>query len=178
MRESHPGTCPACGSEIRIVHHRLDIPPHFPDLLLVSIACDACGYRHTDTIILGGEGIPVRWTVRVEEPGDLAIRVARSTTGKIEIPELGLAVEPGAACEGFVTNIEGGILYRFEQAVETVLADPESEDERAAALRMMETIAAAREVAFPFTVTLEDPAGNSALVSEKAEKVLFDPGDA
>lgn len=175
MRESHPGTCPACGGEIRIVHHRLDIP-HFPDILLVSIACDACGFRHTDTIILG-EGDPVRWTVRVEEPGDLAIRVAWSMTGKIEIPELGLAVEPGTACEGFVTNIEG-VLSRFEQAVETILANPESEDERAAALRMVETIAAAREVAFPFTVILEDPAGNSALVSEKAEKMLLDQGEA
>ncbi|ABN56167.1 MULTISPECIES: ZPR1 zinc finger domain-containing protein [Methanoculleus] len=175
MRESHPGTCPACGGEIRIVHHRLDIP-HFPDILLVSIACDACGFRHTDTIILG-EGDPVRWTVRVEEPGDLAIRVARSTTGTIEIPELGLRVEPGTACEGFVTNIEG-VLSRFEQAVETILANPESEDERAAALRMVETIAAAREVAFPFTVILEDPAGNSALVSEKAEKMLLDQGEA
>ena len=174
MRESYPGTCPACGGEIQIVHHRLDIP-HFPDLLLVSIACDACGYRHTDTIILG-EGDPVRWTVRVEEPDDLAIRVARSTTGTIEIPELGLLVEPGTACEGFVTNIEG-VLARFEQAVGTVIANPESEDARAAALRMMETIAAAREVAFPFTVILEDPAGNSALVSEKAEKMLLDPGD-
>ncbi|WP_214041162.1 ZPR1 zinc finger domain-containing protein [Methanoculleus sp.] len=170
MREYHPGTCPACGDEIRIVHHRLEIP-HFPDLLLVAIACDTCGYRHTDTIILG-ESDPVRWTVRVEEPGDLAIRVARSTTGTIEIPELGLAVEPGTACEGFVTNIEG-ILSRFEQAVETILANPESEGERAAALRMQETIGAAREVAFPFTVIIEDPSGNSALVSEKAEKMLL-----
>lgn len=175
MRESHPGTCPACGGEIRIVHHRLDIP-HFPDLLLVAIACDACGYRHTDTIILG-EGDPVRWTVRVEEPDDLAIRVARSTTGTIEIPELGLAVEPGTACEGFVTNIEG-ILSRFEQAVETILANPESEDERAAALRVQEMIGAAREVAFPFTVIIEDPAGNSMLVSEKAEKMLLTQGEA
>lgn len=175
MREYHPGTCPACGGEIRIVHHRLDIP-HFPDLLLVAIACDACGYRHTDTIILG-EGDPVRWTVRVEEPDDLAIRVARSTTGTIEIPELGLAVEPGTACEGFVTNIEG-VLSRFEQAVETILANPESEDERAAALRMQETIGAAREVAFPFTVILEDPAGNSMLISEKAEKMLLTQGEA
>jgi len=175
VREYHPGTCPACGGEIRIVHHRLEIP-HFPDLLLVSIACDTCGYRHTDTIVLG-EGDPVRWTVRVEEPGDLAIRVARSTTGTIEIPELGLKVEPGTACEGFVTNIEG-ILSRFEQAVETILANPETEGERAAALRMRETIGAAREVAFPFTVIIEDPAGNSALVSEKAEKMLLAQGEA
>ncbi|WP_292519102.1 ZPR1 zinc finger domain-containing protein [Methanoculleus sp.] len=174
MRDSYAGTCPACGCEIEIVHHRLDIP-HFPDLLLVAIACDACGYRHTDTIILG-EGDPVRWTVRIEEPDDLAIRVVRSTTGTIEIPELGLAVEPGIACEGFVTNIEG-ILNRFEQAVGTVLANPESDEERTAALKMLGKIGEAREVAFPFTVIIEDPAGNSALVSEKAEKMLLDQSE-
>ena len=175
MREACPGTCPACGAGIQIVHHRIDIP-HFPDLLLVAIACDACGYRHTDTIILG-EHDPVRWTVRVEEPGALATRVVRSTTGTIRIPELGLAVEPGTACEGFVTNVEG-VLSRFEQAVATILANPESDDELAAALRMQETLAAAREVAFPFTVVLEDPAGNSALVGEKAEKVPLDRSEA
>lgn len=175
MRDSYAGTCPACGHEIEIVHHRLDIP-HFPDLLLVSIACEACGYRHTDTIILG-EGDPVRWTVHVTEPGDLAIRVVRSMTGTIRIPELGLAVEPGTACEGFVTNIEG-VLDRFEQAVGTVLANPESDEERAAAIRMLDTLGAAREVAAPFTVVLEDPAGNSMLVSEKAEKMLLDQSEA
>lgn len=174
MRESYQGTCPACGGEIQITHHRLEIP-HFPDLLLVSIACDACGYRHTDTIILG-EGDPVRWTVRVEEPDDLSIRVVRSTTGTIKIPELGLAVEPGTACEGFVTNIEG-VLVRFERAVESILANPENDDERTAALRMQEKLADAREVAFPFTVVLEDPSGNSALISEKAEKMLLEQSE-
>lgn len=171
MREAYPGTCPACGREIQIIHHRLEIP-HFPDLLIVSIACDACGYRHTDTII-PEEGEPAQWTVRVEEPADLSIRVVRSMTGTITIPELGLAVEPGTACEGFVTNIEG-VLSRFEGAVESALAHAESEDERAAALRVQERIARAREAAFPFTVVLEDPAGNSALVSEKAEKTRLE----
>ncbi len=94
-------------------------------------------------------------------------------TGTIEVPELGLAVEPGIACEGFVTNVEG-VLSRFEEAVENVLARAESDEERAAALRVQEKIAAAREVAFPFTVTLKDPAGNSALVSEKARKMRLD----
>ncbi|MFW5637838.1 MAG: ZPR1 zinc finger domain-containing protein [Methanoculleus sp.] len=171
MREIYPGTCPACGCEIRIVHHHLEIP-HFPDLLIISIACDACGYRHTDTII-PGEGEPVEWTMRIEELDDLSTRVVRSMTGTIEIPELGLAVEPGIACEGFVTNVEG-VLSRFEEAVENVLARAESDEERAAALRVQEKIAAAREVAFPFTVTLKDPAGNSALVSEKARKMRLD----
>ncbi len=174
MRESYSGTCPACGGEIQITHHRLEIP-HFPDLLLVSIACETCGYRHTDTIILG-EGDPVRWTVQVKEPEDLSIRVVRSTTGTIRIPELGMAIEPGTACEGFITNIEG-VLSRFEQAVEAILADPENEGEREAALRAKEALAAAREAAFPFTVILDDPAGNSMLVSDKAKKAVLEEGE-
>ena len=56
----------------------------------------------------------------------------------------------------------------------------EDDAERAvrAALRMQEALAAAREVASPFTVILEDPAGNSALVGEKAEKVLLEEREA
>jgi zinc finger protein len=171
VRESYHGTCPACGNEIQIVHHRLEIP-HFSDILLVSIACETCGYRHVDTIILG-EGEPVRWTVRISEPEDLSIRVVRSTSGTIEIPELGLKVEPGTACEGFVTNVEG-VLNRFEQAVSSVLLSPENEEERMTAIQVLECIGAARDVAFPFTLVLEDPAGNSALVSDKAIKTLLD----
>jgi zinc finger protein len=175
VRDLFHGTCPACGNDIQIVHHRLEIP-HFSDILLVSIACEACGYRHIDTIILG-EGEPVRWTVEVRKPEDLSIRVVRSTTGKIEIPELGMMVEPGTACEGFVTNIEG-VLNRFEQAVSGLLLNPESEEERAAALRVIEKICSAREVRFPFTVVLEDPSGNSALISDTAVREPLDPAEA
>ena len=49
---------------------------------------------------------------------------------------------------------------RFEEAVENVLARAESDEERAAALRVQEKIAAAR-VAFPFTVTLRIPPGTA-----------------
>jgi zinc finger protein len=42
---------------------------------------------------------------------------------------------------------------------------------------MQETIGAAREGAVPFTVIIEDPSGNSMLVSEKAEKMLLDQGE-
>ncbi|RXE56910.1 hypothetical protein ABH15_01815 [Methanoculleus taiwanensis] len=174
MWEQYPGTCPGCGNEIPIVHHRLEIP-HFSDILLVSISCSECGYRHIDTIILG-EGDPVRWTVRVEEPADLATRVVRSTSGTIEIPELGLKVEPGSACEGFVTNIEG-VLNRFEQAVASALMNPETEEERARAEEVLSRIMGAKEATPPFTLILEDPAGNSALISEKAKKILLDPSE-
>jgi len=114
--------------------------------------------------------------VQVKEPKDLSIRVVRSTTGTIRIPELGMAIEPGTACEGFITNIEG-VISRFEEAMEVILADPENEGEREAALRAKGALAAAREAAFPFTVILDDPAGNSMLVSDKAKKAVLEEGE-
>ncbi len=171
MRDSYRGTCPACGREILIVYERLEIP-HFSDVLLIVVACEGCGYRHVDTIILG-EGEPVRWTVRVESPEGLSIRVVRSTTGTIEIPELGMKVEPGTACEGFVTNVEG-VLKRFEQAVGSYLMGTDDEGERERARAVLDRIAAARNAAMPFTLILEDPAGNSALIGEKAVRTALD----
>ncbi|MDN7024739.1 ZPR1 zinc finger domain-containing protein [Methanoculleus sp. FWC-SCC1] len=174
MRNRYQGTCPGCGEEIELVHHRLEIP-HFSDILLVSIGCARCGYRHIDTIILG-EGDPVMWAVPVDAPEDLAIRVVRSTTGTIEIPELGLKVEPGTACEGFVTNIEG-VLNRFEQAVANILMNPETEEERTQAEGVLSRILDAKNGSIPFTLILTDPAGNSALISDKAQKTLLDSSE-
>jgi len=171
LRDSYRGTCPACGNEIEIVHHRLEIP-HFSDILLVSITCIECGYRHVDTIILG-EGEPVRWTMEVDGAEDLSTRVVRSTTGTIEIPELEMKVEPGSACEGFVTNIEG-VLNRFLGAVESFLRATEDEEEQERALAIRGRIEEAKAGDLSFTVILEDPAGNSALVSKKARKTLLE----
>ncbi|KUG20639.1 zn finger containing protein [hydrocarbon metagenome] len=173
MRNLFQGTCPACGREIEIVHHRLNIP-HFSDILLVSIVCE-CGYRHIDTIILG-EGEPSRWTMQVAGGGDLATRVVRSTTGTIEIPELEMKVEPGTACEGFVSNVEG-VLDRFENAVMSFLSWTEDDSEREHAASIRERIARARAGGMPFTLIVEDPAGNSAIISKKAVRTPLEEAD-
>jgi zinc finger protein len=171
LRDSYHGTCPACSGEIEIVHHRLEVP-HFSDILLVSIACAGCGYRHVDTIILG-EGEPVRWTMQVDDAEDLSTRVVRSTTGTIEVPELEMKVEPGSACEGFVTNIEG-VLNRFTGAIDSFLLGTEDEEEREKVLAIRDRIEEAKTGSLPFTMIIEDPAGNSALISEKAIKTLLE----
>jgi zinc finger protein len=160
------GRCPYCEREIQYLYQTENIP-YFSDILIVSGRCE-CGYRHADTMILG-ESEPSCWEIRVEGPEELMARVVRSASGKMRIPELGVEIEPGPACEGFVSNVEG-VLERIEDVVGTVLVWAEGE-ERENALVLRERIGWAREGSLPFTLFIEDPTGNSAIVSEKARKI-------
>jgi zinc finger protein len=159
------GRCPYCEREIQYLYQTENIP-YFSDILIVSGRCE-CGYRHCDTMVLS-EAEPARWEIQVEGPGDLAARVVRSASGAIRIPELGVEIDPGPACEGFVSNIEG-VLDRIEDVVTGVLTWAEGE-ERENALALRERIGLAREGSVPFTLTIEDPTGNSAIISPKATK--------
>ncbi len=157
--------CPRCEKEIAFEYRTEEIP-YFSDILIISATCE-CGFRFIDTMILG-EGEPVRWTLQVEEPDDMYARVVRSTTGTIEIPELGFLVEPGPACEAFVTNVEG-VLMRFEDVLDRVSTWGGDEDVQAAQERK-EKVTAARNGNLSFTLIIEDPDGNSAIISPKAKK--------
>jgi zinc finger protein len=159
------GRCPYCEREIQYLYQTENIP-YFSDILIVSGRCE-CGYRHADTLILG-ESEPSRWEIRVEGPGDLGARVVRSASGSIRIPELGVAIDPGPACDGFVSNVEG-VLGRIDDVIAGVLTWAEGE-ERENALAIREQIRLAREGSIPFTLSIEDPTGNSAIISERARK--------
>ena len=75
----------------------------------------ACGFRHSDTILLTQKE-PVRYTLAVETIDDLDARVIRSSSGTIRVPELGVDIEPGFASESYISNVEG-VLDRIEGIV-------------------------------------------------------------
>ena len=165
MQSVVQGRCPYCEREIQYLYQTENIP-YFSDILIVSARCE-CGYRHADTMVLA-DSEPARWELRVEEPEDLMVRVVRSASARVEIPELGVEIDPGPACEGFVSNVEG-VLDRIDSVVAGVLTWAEWE-ERENALALRERIGWAREGRLPVTLSIEDPTGNSAIVSEKAKK--------
>jgi len=115
-----------------------------------------------------GEGEPVRYEFSVSGQEDLDTRVVRSTTGLLQIPELGILVEPGPACEGFISNIEG-VLQRFEEVMDRILTWAEGE-ERDNALALKEKILEARDGKVPFTLIVQDVDGNSAIIHPAAVK--------
>lgn len=172
MLKAVPGPCPSCSHEIEYRYQTEDIP-YFSDILIISASCPHCGYRYVDTQLLKA-GEPSRHALTVTGAEDLAVRVVRSMTASLAIPELGVEINPGPACTGFVTNIEG-VLDRIEQVVEATCRWSEGgTKEKACAL--LERIAQARAGSLSFTLVLDDPSGNSAIISEKAEKTALEIG--
>jgi zinc finger protein len=166
-----PGPCPCCNTEIEYLYKTENIP-YFSDILIISAVCPSCGYKFVDTQLLKHND-PARYTVKIEAEDDLAIRVVRSMTASIEIPELGVRIDPGPVCQGFVSNVEG-VLDRIVTVVNIALrGGTDEEKENAAAL--LADIAKVKAGTFPITLILEDPSGNSGLIADNAVKEAYVP---
>jgi zinc finger protein len=171
LRTVVPGPCPNCNTEIEYIYQTENIP-YFSDILIISAICGSCGYKYVDTQLLRSNE-PVRYEVAVDCEEDLGIRVVRSMSASLEIPELGVRIDPGPACQGFVSNIEG-VLDRVEQIVEGALLWGEDE-ERENARILLERIGEVKCGAIPITLILEDRCGNSAIMADKAQKSVYTP---
>lgn len=157
--------CPLCHKEI-IMNWERDEIPYFGDVMYITACCD-CSFRFTDTMILSQKE-PVRYEFVVEGSEDLYAKVVRSTSGTIKVPELGIIVEPGSISESYITNIEGvldRILGVVISATKWVADEPEKYER---GLQLQEMIHEAVDGKRKLTVIIEDPLGNSAIISEKA----------
>jgi len=158
--------CPVCGNKtLRYKATELDIP-HFGKCLETLIYCTSCGFKHTDIMMLETHE-PTRYELKIETESDMNARVVRSTSGTITIPELGAKLEPGPYSEAFITNVEG-VLNRFVNVLLQLLHTYPSK--RDAILGAMRKIGYIRHGRLNATMILEDPFGNSAIISEKAIK--------
>jgi zinc finger protein len=170
VRTIVPGPCPSCSNEIEYLYQTENIP-YFSEILIISANCPTCGYRYVNTQLLKSAE-PSRYEFSISAAEDLSTRVVRSMGGTVKIPELGVQIDPGPACQGFVTNVEG-VLDRIEDVVQSALLWTEDEEKKNAHV-LLERIAQARSGTFPFTLILDDPSGNSAIVSKKAKKKPLD----
>ena len=166
-----PGPCPSCNTEIEYIYKTENIP-YFSDILIISAICPECGYKFVDTQMLK-HGEPARHTVAITTADDVSIRIIRSTSASIEIPEIGVHIGPGPQCQGFVSNVEG-VLDRIEQVVMGALQWG-TDEEKENATKLLADIARIKCGTFPVTLILEDPSGNSAIVSDKADTCTYEP---
>jgi zinc finger protein len=162
--------CPACeAQEFETRFERLEIP-HFEEILQLTYLCEACGFRSTDLTITKQEE-PARYELEVTTQEDLTTRVIRSASGHFEIPELDIRAEPGHAAEAFVTNAEG-LLDRCESAIRTASRGSSNPQETQKADRLLERAERLRAVEETWTIVIEDPKGNSAILGEATRSLL------
>lgn len=153
-----------CGEELVFRWHPDEIP-YFGEIMHISATCK-CGFKHADTLILS-EREPVRYELTISSPEDLNARVVRSTSGTIRVPELGIDIEPGPASESFVTNIEG-VLERIKSIVKMTRKWTDDEVKLKRIDEILNTIEGVKSGDAELTITIEDPFGNSAILSERA----------
>lgn len=176
---SHP--CPACGTPDALTMLSLTKEiPYFGEHTQVTLSCAECGWRQTD-FIPAQEREPCAWSLEVNEPSMLAVRVVRGSSGTVRIPELGLEASPGNHSTGYVSNIEG-VLQRFIDIIEMLLRqaardistdDPDrdsAERNQPQLQELLDTLCAVRagESTQPLTVELLDPHGHSAILDDAA----------
>lgn len=121
---------------------------------------------------------PMRYEMPVETIEDLDARVIRSTSGTIRIPEMGVTIEPGSVSESYVTNIEG-VLQRVRDVLLTasrwVQGDEEKSSRSEELLCMLEDVIEGKR---KITVIVEDPLGNSAIISKKVKATRLSEEEA
>lgn len=159
--------CPVCGIEgvAKSIMKELEIP-HFGQVMETTILCPKCGFKHSDIIALE-QNDPAKYELEINK-NTLSVRVVRSQSATIIIPEAGIKVEPGPKSEGYVTNVEG-VLTRFEDAVIKALnlfEDDESQKNAKNTLAHIRELKKGNGIA---TLILLDPFGQSNIVSDSVK---------
>ncbi len=95
------------------------------------------------------------------------MRVVKSARATVRIPELGIEVKPGPASEGYISNVEG-VLERMEDAMAGMKELLPKKDGKLREL--VSKINWFRQGKGGFTLVIEDPSGNSAIVSKKTKE--------
>jgi len=130
--------------------------------------CSNCKYHKADLELSEGSGKPAKYSFDVESEVDLQVRVVKSAAATIRIPRIG-SIEPGETANGYVTNIEG-ILNRIKHQVENFRENTDDDAEKKKAKSLLKKLNRALWGQDKVKVILDDPTGNSAIISDKTVK--------
>ncbi len=159
--------CPICHEKtLTLREEEMDIP-YFNKIFIFSMTCSACKYHKSD-----GEAAehqePVKFTIDISTEDDLKVRVVKSSEATIKIPHV-ISIEPGTNSDGFVSNIEG-ILNRVMNVIEATRDCEEDEDKKKKAKNLLKKLNKVLWGQETLRIIIEDPSGNSAIISDKAVK--------
>ena len=157
--------CPICSQKSLALTEREQEIPYFGKVLLFSMSCSSCKFHKADLECTDVRE-PAKYSIEVSGPDDMSIRVVKSSQATVKVPYVA-DIEPGAASNGYVTNVEG-LLQRIKHQVE-VIRDTEEDD--AAVKKAKNIIKKINRCVWgeeKLKIIIEDPSGNSAIISDKA----------
>lgn len=170
---SFPSTCPGCNKSCATNMKMVKIP-HFKEVVLMSTACEHCGYRSNE-VKSGGE-VPEKGrkiVLKVLNGLDLSRDILKAESCSLACPELNLTVEPGTlggrftTVEGLLTQVRddlrSSIFDTGDQGVEG--GDSMAAQKKSKWSEFFEGLDKAIKGEIEFTVVLEDPLASSYIQS-------------
>lgn len=159
--------CAFCNTQnLTLMEKEMEVP-YFGKVAVFSMSCSNCHYHKADVEMLETHD-PVKYSLDVGSEDDLKIRVIKSSEATVKIPHV-TTITPGPASNGYVTNVEG-ILNRVKYQIESIRDDEEDADKKKKAKNLLKKLQKVLWGQEKITLIIEDPSGNSAIVSDKAVK--------
>lgn len=158
--------CPFCKKKnLKLTEDEQDIP-YFGKVFIFSMDCSNCNYRKAD-LEAAERKEPCKITFEVNSAKDLAVRVVKSAEATIKVPGLKMDVRPGPNSEGYISNVEG-VLMRFKKIIEGERDNADDNSIRDHAKKLLKKLWKVELGEMPLKIVIEDPSGNSAVISDKA----------
>jgi len=167
--------CPFCNEKtLTLMETARDIP-FFGVCHIFSMDCSNCKYHKADVEAENATGEPVKYTLDISEEADMKIRVIKSSEATVKLAYIG-EIEPGETANGYITNVEG-ILNRIKVQIEHLkdAADAEEDDIKTKAKNQLKKLTRIMWGQEKAQLVIEDPTGNSAIISPKAVKAAYKP---
>ncbi len=161
--------CPSCDNdEAKLISHHLDIP-YYEDYVMLNINCASCGFRSSDFFNLSSKG-PTHYEYLVDNSSDDVTKVVRAKEGLVEIPELGIKIEPINESVSWIRNVEG-VLDDMRKKLVIIINNPEDPMMRKLAEERLELLNNMIKYKTPFTLIVDDPSGNSLILPANKKKL-------
>lgn len=158
--------CPICCELANITTFLYDAP-NYGEILIGIVTCPSCGYKDV-SITSSRSTNPKRIVFKIKNEKDLLVRVIKSETCIVSIPELDVVIEPGFKSQIMITNIEG-LLNWIKDLILRAEVLLESDESKLKCLEIVEKIDAVIRGEHSLTIILEDTSGNSMLLSDRAK---------
>ena len=159
--------CPMCMQKTLSLMESEREVPYFGKVYLFSMTCSNCKYHKAD-IECVEKHEPCKYTFEISSEEDMKVRVVKSSEATVKIPHIA-TITPGPASNGYVTNIEG-IFNRVKKEIEVLRDTAEDDEDRKKAKNLLKKIINITWGKQSQKIIIEDPSGNSAIISDKAVK--------
>ncbi|MBN2454261.1 ZPR1 zinc finger domain-containing protein [Candidatus Woesearchaeota archaeon] len=157
--------CPVCQKKTLMLRESEDEIPYFGKVYMFSMSCSSCRFHKAD-VESAEQRDPVKCSIEISGDKDASIRIVKSGQATVKIPHI-VTIEPGVAANGYITNVEG-LLNRVKHQLEATRDEAEDPAEKKKAKNMLKKISRALYGSDKLKIIIEDPSGNSAIISDKA----------